>query len=129
MSDWLPRQGGTVSFVADDENVSALTKNKQPITMLGDRVLLVTPASEGERKSRSGILIPATASVAKRLMWADVAAVGPNVRTVRSGDVVLYNPEECFEVEVQGDTYIILRERDLHAIASDRLDSGTGLYL
>jgi chaperonin GroES len=115
--------------VADDENVSALTKNKQPITMLGDRVLLVTPTSEGERRSRSGILIPATASVGKRLLWADVAAVGPNVRTVRSGDVVLYNPEECFEVEVQGDTYIILRERDLHAIASDRLDSGTGLYL
>jgi len=54
MSDWLPRQAGTVCFVADDENVSALTNNKQPITMLGDRVLLVTPASEGERKSRSG---------------------------------------------------------------------------
>jgi chaperonin GroES len=49
--------------------------------------------------------------------------------TNKHGDVVLYNPEECFEVEVQGDTYIILRERDLHAIASDRLDSGTGLYL
>jgi chaperonin GroES len=129
MSDERASRTGTVSVVADDENVSALTKNKQPITMLGDRVLLVTPTSEGERRSRSGILIPATASVGKRLLWADVAAVGPNVRTVRSGDVVLYNPEECFEVEVQGDTYIILRERDLHAIASDRLDSGTGLYL
>jgi chaperonin GroES len=129
MSDGRAAPTGTVFGVADDENVSALTKNKQPITMLGDRVLLVTPTSEGERRSRSGILIPATASVGKRLLWADVAAVGPNVRTVRSGDVVLYNPEECFEVEVQGDTYIILRERDLHAIASDRLDSGTGLYL
>ena len=97
--------------------------------MLGDRVLLASPTSEGERKSRAGILIPATASVAKRLSWADVAAVGPNVRTVRAGDKVLFNPEECFEVEVQGDTYIILRERDLHAVASERLDSGTGLYL
>jgi len=115
--------------VPDDDEVSPLTKDKQPITMLGDRVLLASPASEGERKSRAGILIPATASVAKRLLWADVAAVGPNVRTVRTGDKVLYNPEECFEVEVQGDTYIILRERDLHAVASERLDSGTGLYL
>lgn len=115
--------------MASDEHVSLKTNEKQPITMLGDRVLLMMPVAEGERKSRSGILIPATAEVAKRLIWAEVAAVGPSVRTVRAGDVVLYNPDECFEVEVQGDTYIILRERDLHAIASDRLDSGTGLYL
>lgn len=106
-----------------------LAKDKQPITMLGDRVLVQTPQVEGERRSRSGILIPATAAVAKRLGWAEVAAVGPNVRSVRAGDTVLFNPEECFEVEVQGDAYLILRERDLHAVASDRLDSGTGLYL
>jgi chaperonin GroES len=33
------------------------------ITMLADRVLVQIPASEGERKSRAGILIPATAQV------------------------------------------------------------------
>lgn len=115
--------------MSSDDHVTVLTKDKQPITMLGDRVLLMMPAAEGERRSRSGILIPATATVANRLVWAAVAAVGPNVRTVRAGDVVLYNPDECFEAEVQGDTYIILRERDLHAVASHRLDSGTGLYL
>ncbi len=49
---------------------------KQPITMLNDRVLVHVPASEGERRSRAGILIPATASVARRLTWAEVAAVG-----------------------------------------------------
>lgn len=111
------------------ESSVGLSKDKQPITMLGDRVLVQTPASDGERKSRAGILIPATAEVAKRLVWAEVAAVGPNVRTVRGGDTVLLNREECFEVEVQGETYLILRERDLHAVASGRLDSGTGLYL
>jgi chaperonin GroES len=97
--------------------------------MLNDRVLVHVPASEGERRSRSGILIPATAQVSKRLAWADVAAVGPHVRTVKSGDKVLFNPEECFEVEVKGDEFLILRERDLHAVASDRIDGGTGLYL
>ena len=25
--------------------------------------------------------------------------------------------------------YVILRERDIHAVASDRIDGGTGLYL
>jgi chaperonin GroES len=103
--------------------------SKQPVTMLNDRVLVHVPASEGERRSRSGILIPATAQVSKRLAWADVAAVGPHVRTVKSGDKVLFNPEECFEVEVKGDEFLILRERDLHAVASDRIDGGTGLYL
>jgi chaperonin GroES len=103
--------------------------SKQPVTMLNDRVLVHVPASEGERRSRSGILIPATAQVSKRLAWADVAAVGPHVRTVKSGDKVLFNPEECFEVEVKGEEFLILRERDLHAVASDRIDGGTGLYL
>ena len=102
---------------------------KEPVTMLNDRVLVHVPPSEGERRSRSGILIPATAHVAKRLSWAAVAAVGPHVRTIKAGDKVLFNPEECFEVEVQGDDYLILRERDIHAVASARLDNGTGLYL
>ena len=82
---------------------------KQPVTMLNDRVLVRVPVSEGERRSRAGILIPATASVAHRLSWAEVAAVGPNVRSIRAGDRVLFNPEECFEVEVQGEDYVILR--------------------
>ncbi len=104
-------------------------EGKEPITMLNDRVLVLVPPSEGERRSRSGILIPATAEIAKRLTWAEVAAVGPNVRTVRAGDKVLFNREECFEVEVRGEEYLILRERDIHAAASGRLDTGTGLYL
>jgi chaperonin GroES len=104
--------------------------DKQPIKMLNDRLLVAIPSSEGERRSRSGILIPATAQVSKRLTWAEVVAVGPNVRTVEAGDKVLFNPEDRFEVEVQGDDYLILRERDIHAVASPRLEGGsTGLYL
>jgi len=105
------------------------TGGKQPVTMLNDRVLVNLPQSEGERRSRAGILIPATAQVQRRLAWAEVAAVGPHVRTIRAGDTVLFNPEECFEVDVQGDEFLILRERDVHAIASERMDGGTGLYL
>jgi len=102
---------------------------KQPITMLADRVLVQVPGAEGERKSRAGILIPATAQVSKRLAWAEVVAVGPHVRTIKPGDLVLFNPEDRYEVEVQGEEYLLMRERDLHAVASDRLDAETGLYL
>ena len=49
--------------------------------MLHDRVL-VSLEQEGERKSSAGILIPATAQMSKRLAWAEVVAVGPNVRAM-----------------------------------------------
>ncbi len=85
---------------------------------------------DGDRKSSGGILIPATAQVGKRLTWAEVVAAGPNVRTMELGDRVLFNPEDRYEVEVGGRDYIILRERDIHAVAAERLDdSPTGLYL
>jgi len=102
---------------------------KQPITVLFDRVLVQVAQAEGERRSRAGILIPATAQMARRLMWAETVAVGPHVRAVKAGDQVLFNPEDRFEVEVQGEEYVILRERDIHAVASERIDGGTGLYL
>jgi chaperonin GroES len=103
--------------------------SKQPVTMLADRVLVQQPQAEGERRSRSGILIPATAQVSRRLAWAETVAVGPHVRSIKVGDKVLFNPEDRLEVEVQGEEFVILRERDVHAVASDRMDSGTGLYL
>ena len=109
--------------------VVAPEERKQPITMLNDRVLVQIPQSEGERRSRSGILIPATAQVSKRLAWAEVVAAGPHVRNIAVGDLVLFNPEDRYEVEVRGEDYLILRERDIHAVASDRIDGGTGLYL
>ena len=101
----------------------------QPISVLFDRVLVQISQGDGERRSRSGILIPATAQIARRLTWAEAKAVGPHVRTVKVGDTVLFNPEDRFEVELHGEEYVILRERDIHAIASKRNDSGTGLYL
>jgi chaperonin GroES len=105
--------------------------SKQPIRMLNDRVLVQLPQTEGERRSRSGILIPATAQVGKRLAWAEVVGVGSHVRTIQPGDAVLFNAEDRYEVEVQGEDYLILRERDIHAVAAPRLDDdgSTGLYL
>ncbi len=101
-----------------------------PIKMLNDRILVKLEGAEGERKSSGGILIPATAQVGKRLTWATVVAIGPSVRSMQLDDRVLFNPEDRYEVEVGGRDFIILRERDVHAVAAERLDdSHTGLYL
>jgi len=104
--------------------------DKLPIKMLQDRLMVQLDAAEGERRSSGGILIPATAQMGRRLSWAEVKAAGPAVRNVEIGDQVLFDPSDLSEVEVNGDLFIILRERDVHAVAAERLEVGsTGLYL
>ena len=103
-----------------------------PIRLLHDRVLVRQDGAEGERRSAAGIVIPATASVGHRLSWAVAVAVGPNVRMVKTGDKVLFDPDDRSEVELHGRQYVLLRERDVHAVAAARVQSdgnGTGLYL
>jgi chaperonin GroES len=102
-----------------------------PIRMLHDRVLVSTDSEGGERRSSGGIVIPATAAMGgRRLEWSTVVAIGANVRSVELGDRVLFDPEDKAEVEVHGADYVVMRERDIHAVAAERLgDSQTGLYL
>ena len=89
---------------------------KHSIRMTADRLLLAPSTEAGERKSRAGILIPATAN-------------GPTVRTIEVSDRVLFSPDTGYEVEIRGEEYLILRERDVHAIASTRAEGQSGLYL
>ena len=51
------------------------------------------------------------------------------MRQVKVGDQVLFSPEDQHEVEVHGEDLIILRERDVHAVAAERIEESTGLYL
>ena len=87
------------------------------------------PRTPATARAAGGILIPATANVDRRLAWAEVVAVGPTVRNLEEGDRVLFAPDAGFEVEIRGEEYLILRERDIHAVASAREDGQTGLYL
>jgi chaperonin GroES len=67
---------------------------------------------------------------ARRLTWSKVVAVGPHARSIELGDRVLFEAEDKAEVEVNGELYIVMRERDVHAVAADRVaDESTGLYL
>ncbi|MER5704698.1 co-chaperone GroES [Micromonospora sp. NPDC002296] len=104
-----------------------------PIRLLHDRVLVKVDGSEGERRSTAGIVIPATAAVGKRLAWATAVGVGPHVRSIVSGDRVLFDPDDRSEVELHGRGYVLLRERDVHAVAAERIEpesnGSTGLYL
>ncbi|HEX9890318.1 MAG TPA: co-chaperone GroES [Nitriliruptorales bacterium] len=99
------------------------------VAVTGDRILVDLP-DDAERRSKGGILIPATAvSIDRKGIWGHVHGAGPHVRNVEPGDEVLYLPEHAIEVDIQGETYLIVRERDVHAVASPRRDNATGLYL
>lgn len=104
---------------------------KTPIKMLHDRVMVEVDSDAGERRSSGGIVIPATAAMgARRLAWSKVVAVGPQARAVQVGDRVLFDAEDKAEVEVHGELYVVMRERDVHAVAAERVgDEATGLYL
>lgn len=105
--------------------------DKTPIKMLHDRVLVEVDTESGERRSSGGIVIPATAAMgARRLAWSRVVATGPHARAVQIGDRVLFDPADKAEVEVAGEVYVLMRERDVHAVAAERVgDEATGLYL
>jgi|SRR5437899_12623873 len=107
-----------------------MTDDSLPIKLLHDRVLVEVDGGAGERRSTGGIVIPATAQMGKRLSWSTVVGVGGNVRSIEVGDRVLYEAEDRAEVELHGATYVLLRERDVHAVASSRVaEASTGLYL
>lgn len=109
--------------VTDNEPLKA-------VRMMNDRVLVDPPGTDEERRSRGGLVIPATAaSLDRKGIWARVVAVGPNARMVEVGDEVLLLPESGIEVEIRGRDYVLVREREIHAVATEREDPGSGLYL
>jgi chaperonin GroES len=111
--------------------VSRPKKRPREVRLTGDRIVVAIP-DNGERQSRGGLLIPATAApVPKRCIWAEVVFVGPDVRTTRLGDQVLFLPQAALEVEIEEEEYLLLRERDVQALSSppEAGDHQPGQYL
>lgn len=111
---------------------TATSNGAGDVRLTADR-LVVRPPADGERKSSGGLLIPATAMPApKRLNWAEVELVGPDVRVAKPGDRVLFLPSSGLEVELDGADLVLLRERDVQAVKSppaSKTDRAPGQYL
>jgi len=98
--------------------------------MLSDRVLVRLDDESAERRSVTGIVIPATAEVSRRLSWGFVVATGRLARQIEVGDKVLFDSEKRAEVELSGTIYLLLREKDVHGIAEAAEGAKEpGLYL
>jgi chaperonin GroES len=83
---------------------------------LADRVL-IEPAAE-ETKTVSGIIIPDTAK--EKPPKGIVIAVGAGKKdepmTVSEGDAVLYGKHAGQAIEINGKSYLVMRESDIYAI-------------
>ena len=103
---------------------------KFAVHVTADRVLCRAPGDD-DRRTKGGILIPATAKSAdNRGVWVEVAEIGPLVRGVHTGDRVLVLPDALIEVDVRSEVFLIVREREIPAVATGERDAGsTGLYL
>ena len=105
-----------------------VAEGRPSIRMTNDRILVRRPGSE-ERKIKGGFLIPATAANGGKRGVGRGRGRRSDVRHIEPGDYVLVSPEAGYEAQIRGEDYLLLREREVHAIASEQPDSGTGLYL
>jgi chaperonin GroES len=105
-------------------------RHRVPVRMLHDRLLVLPEVDSAERHTTAGLVIPATASGPKKLAWAKVVAVGENVHRVHVGDRVLFDSDERAEIDLDAENYVLLRERDVHAVFERPADAAhPGLYL
>ena len=68
------RHARRVALIDVPENIASAPAERLPIKMLHDRILVALRKEDGDRRSSGGILIPATAQVAKRLVWGEARA-------------------------------------------------------
>lgn len=91
------------------------------IKPLGDKVVL--KALDQEEKTKSGIVLPETAK--EKPQQGEVMAVGSGKilengqkvpLEVKVGDKVIFSKYAGTEIEIEEQEYLILSERDIHAI-------------
>jgi chaperonin GroES len=132
----MPRSDADASRKPAAKTRRSRAKHAAPaddVRLTGDRLVVRLPGN-GERTSAAGLLIPATAMPAPRkLAWGDVTLVGPDVRAASVGDRVLFLPSSGLEVDLEGEELVLLRERDVQAVApgtaDGRRDRAPGQYL
>lgn len=84
---------------------------KTPIKPLADRVVAVR--EEAATKTASGLYLPDNAK--EKPIMAVVEAVGPDVKTLKVGDRIIYKEYSTTELKVNGIDYLILKEEDILA--------------
>ena len=77
---------------------------------LGDRVVAVV--EKPLEKTKSGILL---GEAKEKPAYAVVESVGPDVKTVKKGEKIVYKEYSTTEIKIDEKDYIILKEEDILA--------------
>ena len=79
---------------------------------LSDRV--VAKKAEPAEKNASGILLAGHQN--EKPAYAVVESVGPDVKSVKAGDKIIFKEYSTTDVKFQSEEYLIVREEDILAI-------------
>ena len=82
-----------------------------PIKPLGDRVVAVK--EEAQTKTASGLYLPENAK--EKAVAAVVQAIGPDVKTLKKGDKIVYKEYATTELKIDGTEYLLVKEEDVLA--------------
>ena len=82
-----------------------------PIKPLADRVVAVK--EEAAAKTASGLYLPDNAK--EKPVLAKVVAVGPDVKSLKVGDRIVYKEYSTTELKIDGTEYLIVKEEDVLA--------------
>lgn len=82
-----------------------------PITPLADRVVATREAVK--TKTTGGLYLPDTAK--EKPVAARVDAVGPDVKSLKKGDRIVYKEYSTTELTINGTEYLIIKEEDILA--------------
>ncbi len=81
------------------------------LTPLSDRV--IATREEVATRTASGLYLPDSAK--EKAIIAVIEAVGPDVKSLKKGDRVVYKEYSTTEIKVDTTEYIILKEEDVLA--------------
>jgi len=82
-----------------------------PIKPLADRVVAVR--EEVQAKTASGLYLPD--NVKEKPVIANVVAVGPDVKSLKVGDRIVYKEYSTTELKINDKEYLIVKEEDVLA--------------
>jgi len=82
-----------------------------PIKPLADRVVAVR--EEVQAKTASGLYLPDNAK--EKPVIANVVAVGPDVKSLKVGDRIVYKEYSTTELKINDKEYLIVKEEDVLA--------------
>ena len=84
---------------------------KAPIKPLADRIVAVR--EEAQTKTASGLYLPDNAK--EKPIVAKIAAIGPDVKSLKIGEKILYKEYSTTNFKIEGQEYLILKEEDVLA--------------